>query len=269
MPCFTWYDPRDYVRKTDIDLVKACPKQPDLKDYVLKSTIPPIQKCPSCVCPKVKIEAGLTKDCPKQKNNCPRPQPCGVEQCKTVIKCEPGHKQVHCPKCPEPKPCPQVPEKVCPALSLPKQKFKCPEPKPCAAPTPCRDGEGRCPEQKCPKCEFKGVDTVVKEKSTEEMVSELLNNEDPKLKELLEVLKKKLNIQDDLSNQKKSTLYKKLKGSLSDKLSDFTIEKPDVVFDDYIEPTLSNNSITTNNNTNNKMEPEPFTNYNKLGESDY
>lgn len=268
------YNPRDYVRKTEIDLVKACPKQPDLKDYVLKSTIPPIQKCPSCVCPKVKIEAGLTKECPKPKNNCPRPAPCGVEQCRTVIKCEPGHKQVHCPKCPEPEPCPQVPEKVCPALSLPKSNFKCPDPKPCSLPKPCKDGQGRCPEQKCPKCEFKGVDTVVKEKSTQEMVNELINNDDPKLNELLDLLKDKLNIQDNTTyenNESNNNLYKKLKGALNSKLSDYSISKPedDVIFKDYKEPNIGNNSISTNNNTNNKMEPEPFTNYNKFGESSF
>ena len=62
-PVSSDYNPRDFVRKTEIDLAKACPDEPDLKDYVLKSTIPPIQKCPSCICPKVKIEAGLTKEC--------------------------------------------------------------------------------------------------------------------------------------------------------------------------------------------------------------
>jgi len=263
-PVSSDYNPRDFVRKTEIDLVNACPKQPDLKDYVLKSTIPPIQKCPSCVCPKVKIEAGLTKECPIQKNNCPRPAPCGREQCKNVIKCEPGNKQVHCPKCPQPEACPQVPEKVCPALSLPKSNFKCPDPKPCSLPSPCKDGEGRCPENKCPKCEFKGVDTVVKEKSTEDMVNELLNNQDPKLNELLEVLKNKLNVPDNTTNDHKNNLYNKLKGSLNNKLSEYSISKPktDVIFEDYKEPHIFNNSISKNNNIGNKMDPEPFTNYN-------
>ena len=285
-PVSSDYNPRDFVKKTEIDLVNSCPKQPDLKDYVLKSTIPPIQKCPSCVCPKVKIEAGLTKECPIIKNNCPRPAPCGVQQCRTVIKCEPGHKQVHCPSCPKPKACPQVPEKVCPALSLPKSNFKCPDPKPCSLPSPCKDGEGRCPEQKCPKCEFKGVDTIVKEKSTEDMVNELLNNQDPKLNELLDALKNKLNIKDNEinetnenneineinennennenneTNENNTNLYKKLKGALNNTLSDYTISKRtnDVIFKDYIEPFVNYNSISRNNSSN-KMDPEPFANY--------
>ena len=111
------------------------------------------------------------------------------------------------------------------------------------------------------------------------MVNELLNNEDPKLNELLNVLKNKLNIQDNSSNDNSSNdnssngnnnnLYKKLKGALNDKLSDYSISEPtpDVIFEDYEEPNILNNSITTNNKTSNKMDPEPFTNYNRLGES--
>ena len=37
--------------------------------------------------PKSKVSAGMCKECPKPKNNCPKPQPCGVEQCRDVIKC--------------------------------------------------------------------------------------------------------------------------------------------------------------------------------------
>ena len=192
-PVSSDYRASDYIRKSEME-IPSCPPQPDLKDFVLKSTIPPIQKCPSCVCPKVKLEAGLCKKCPEPKNNCPKPQPCGYEQCKNVIKCEPWQKQVHCPKCPEPKPCPQLPHQVCPAISLPKHNIKCPEPKACPLPTPCKDGDGRCPEKKCPSCTFKGVEAVEKEKSTEEMVNELLNSEDPKLIQLLERLKTKLNV---------------------------------------------------------------------------
>ena len=39
----------------------------DIKDYVLKTTIPPVQKCPSCVCPKVKVSAGMCKKCPEEQ----------------------------------------------------------------------------------------------------------------------------------------------------------------------------------------------------------
>ena len=267
------YNPRDFLRKTEIDLAKACPVQPDLQDYVLKTTIPPIQKCPSCICPKVMVEAGLTKDCPIPKNNCPPPQPCGVEQCKTVIKCEPGQKQVHCPKCPAPTACPQVPQQVCPALTLPKQDFKCPSPKPCSMPTPCKDGEGRCPEKNCPKCSFKGVDTVVREKSTEEMINELLDSQDPKLNVLLETLKNKLNIQEP---QQSSISMNNINEMLNNKLSNYTPNTPsaapttssmnmEIDFNDTNPPnnSNSNNSISTNNNVhynNNKNPPQPFDN---------
>ena len=61
------YNPSDFVKKSEIDLQNQCPKLPDLKDYVLKSTIPPVQKCPSCVCPKVKVSAGMCKKCPEPK----------------------------------------------------------------------------------------------------------------------------------------------------------------------------------------------------------
>ena len=192
-PVESAYDPDDYVRKTEINM-RACKAQPDLKDYVLKSTIPPIQKCPSCICPKVKVSAGMCKKCPEPKNNCPKPAPCDVAQCKNVVKCEPYYKQVSCPKCPAPQACPEPPKRLCPALTIDKPNIKCPAPKPCAMPTPCHDGKGRCPEKKSAKCSFKGIDTVIKDKSVEEIVEKLLNSEDPKLTELLEKLKNKLNV---------------------------------------------------------------------------
>lgn len=189
------YNPANYIKKTEIDLQQSCPKMPDLKDYVLKSTIPPVQKCPSCVCPKVQVDAGLCKKCPEPKNTCPPPEPCSAEQCKKIVKCEPWQKQVSCPKCPAPEPCPQLPQKVCPAITIPDSNIKCPEPKPCPAPGPCRDGEGRCPAQKEPKCNYRGVVT----KSTDEMIEELLTSDDPKLKELLEKLKNKIDINENVS----------------------------------------------------------------------
>jgi len=187
------YNPSNYIKKTEIDLQQSCPKMPNLEDYVLKSTIPPIQKCPSCVCPKIKLDAGLCKKCPEPINNCPKPKPCSIDQCKHVIKCEPHQKQVSCPKCPAPEPCPQLPEKVCPAITIPKSDIKCPAPKPCSI-TPCPNGDGNCPEKKCPKCTYKKVETVIKEKSTEEIVNELINSENTELNNLLETLKNKLNL---------------------------------------------------------------------------
>ena len=187
------YNPSDFVKKTEIDFQKQCPKMPDLKDYVLKSTIPPVQKCPSCVCPKVKVTAGMCKKCPEPKNNCPKPQPCGFEQCKDVIKCGPGDKPYSCPKCPAPKPCPEPIEKVCPALELPKLDFKCPPPKPCPMPGPCPNSEGRCPEADPAKCRYYGVKDVVRDKNVDEIVNELMESNDPKLMSVLENLKAKLN----------------------------------------------------------------------------
>ena len=188
------YNTSDYIRKSEIDFQAQCQKMPDLKDYVLKSTIPPVQKCPSCVCPKVKVSAGMCKKCPEPKNNCPKPEPCGIEQCKDVIKCASNEKQVSCPKCPAPQPCPKPIEKVCPAFEIPKSNVKCPPPQPCPMPNACPDGEGRCPEQKDAKCRYYGVKDVVHEKSVNEVVNELMLSNDPKLQELLENLKSKLDL---------------------------------------------------------------------------
>jgi hypothetical protein len=188
------YNPSDFVKKSEIDLQNQCPKLPDLKDYVLKSTIPPVQKCPSCVCPKVKVSAGMCKKCPEPKNNCPPPQPCGFEQCKDVVKCGPADKPYSCPKCPEPQPCPRPVEKVCPAFEIPKSNLKCPSPQPCANPQPCPNGEGRCPEPQQTKCKYYGVKDIVNERSVDEIVNELMITNDPKLRELLETLKYKMNL---------------------------------------------------------------------------
>ena len=188
------YNPADYMKKSEIDLATACPKLPDLKDYVLKSTIPPVQKCPACVCPKVKVSAGMCKKCPEPRNNCPKPEPCGIEQCKNIIKCAPGNQPVHCPKCPAPEPCPEPPEKVCPAFELPKSDIQCPAPKPCPLPGACPDNQGRCPEPPESKCKYYGIKEVVQERSVNEIVNELLLSDDPELQELLENLKSKLDI---------------------------------------------------------------------------
>lgn len=91
-------DMSKYVLKSSIQPEKICPppKEIDYSRYVLKSTIPPAQKCPPCICPKVKVSAGLCKACPPPpKASCPEVKPCPNQ------------------KCPEPKPCPvsQPPEK--------------------------------------------------------------------------------------------------------------------------------------------------------------
>ena len=122
----------DWVRKSELppNWNKECPAHPDLTNYVLKSTIPPTQKCPPCVCPKIKVNAGLCRepnkeDCIKSgalDDACPKPEPCPV------------------PKCPENKPCPVPKDPICPKCPTPPELGKCPDPE-------------RCPPAKnCPKC---------------------------------------------------------------------------------------------------------------------
>lgn len=124
------YDPSQYIKKTEMKNTVRCPPMPDLTDYVLKSSIPPVQKCPPCVCPKVKVEAGLCKKCPPPLNTCPKPEPC-----------------------------PTQPVKVCPAIKLPVNKPECPAPQACPKPQPC-PAVTRCPKQNCPKCKFYGIKKV-------------------------------------------------------------------------------------------------------------
>ncbi len=93
-------DMSKYILKSSIQPEKICPPQQeiDYSKYILKTTIPPAQKCPACICPKVKVSAGLCKECPPQeKPVCPEVKPCPTSTC------------------PAPKPCP-VPEK-CPTCS--------------------------------------------------------------------------------------------------------------------------------------------------------
>ena len=122
----------EWVRKSELppNWNKNCPAHPDLTNFVLKSTIPPTQNCPSCICPKIKVNAGLCReptkeDCIKSgalKDACPKPEPCPV------------------PKCPEPKPCPVPKDPVCPKCPEAPKQGSCPEPE-------------RCPPAKnCPKC---------------------------------------------------------------------------------------------------------------------
>lgn len=154
----------EWTRKSELppNWNKACPAHPDLTNYVLKSTIPPNQDCPSCICPKIKVDAGLCRepskdDCMKNnlcKDACPPPDPLTPEKCAGII------------KCPEPKPCPPPPEKICPRCPPILEPSPCPRPPlppPCPKPTcpicPKPKEVGKCPStercppsQDCPKC---------------------------------------------------------------------------------------------------------------------
>lgn len=86
-------DLSQYVKKSSIPPEKVCPSVPeiDYSQYVKKSTLPPAEKCPPCIAPKVKVSAGLCRECPPPPP-CPAPQACPEL------------------RCPEPKPCPTQPE---------------------------------------------------------------------------------------------------------------------------------------------------------------
>lgn len=90
-----------YVLKSSIPPEKICPPQReiDYSKYVLKSSLPPPQKCPPCICPKVKVSAGLCQKCPPPPK-CPPPQPCDQAKCPEVQPCPAA------PLCPAPKACP-------------------------------------------------------------------------------------------------------------------------------------------------------------------
>lgn len=90
-----------YVLKSSIPPEKVCPPQQqiDYSKYVLKSSLPPPQKCPPCICPKVKVSAGLCQKCPPPPK-CPAPQPCESTKCPEVAPCPAA------PVCPAPQACP-------------------------------------------------------------------------------------------------------------------------------------------------------------------
>lgn len=100
-------DLNKYVLKSSIPPEKICPpqKEIDYSKYVLKSSLPPVQKCPPCICPKVKVSAGLCKKCPPPPK-CPPPQPCPESRCPEPKPCPDAG------RCPEPEPCPSQSEKV-------------------------------------------------------------------------------------------------------------------------------------------------------------
>jgi hypothetical protein len=210
------YDPSHYIKKTEIE-DKICPNVPDLKDFVLKSSIPPVQNCPSCVCPKVKVAGGLCKKCPDPKTVCPAPKPCGYEECKAIIKCGPNDQIIPpCPKCPEVKPCPKEPVKICPAIKLPTpEDLKCPSPQPCPI---TKNGK------ECPKCSYQGIKTVSHGKNVTELMNELIKKKDSSSRNKLKALKKtldglNLNNVSDLQNslKNKNQTIEDLKQELADK----------------------------------------------------
>ena len=84
-------DLSQYVKKSSIPPEKVCPPAPeiDYSAYVKKSTLPPNEKCPPCIAPKVKVSAGLCRECPPPPA-CPVPEPCPQL------------------RCPEPAPCPTL-----------------------------------------------------------------------------------------------------------------------------------------------------------------
>jgi hypothetical protein len=91
-------DLSQYVKKSSIPPEKVCPTPPevDWSKYVLKSSLPPNQECPPCIAPKVKVSAGLCRECPPAPS-CPAPQPCPSLKCPEPAPCV----QKECPKCDE------------------------------------------------------------------------------------------------------------------------------------------------------------------------
>jgi len=92
-------DLSQYVKKSSIPPEKVCPSTPtvDLSAYVKKSTLPPNEKCPPCISPKVKVSAGLCRECPPPPP-CPAPAPCPACNCPPPAPC-PSQKE--CKKCDE------------------------------------------------------------------------------------------------------------------------------------------------------------------------
>ena len=87
-------DLSQYVKKSSIPPAPVCPPQQeiDYSAYVKKSTLPPNEKCPPCIAPKVKVSAGLCRECPPAPS-CPPPERC------PEVKCPPPA------VCPVPPPC--------------------------------------------------------------------------------------------------------------------------------------------------------------------
>jgi hypothetical protein len=92
-------DLSQYVKKSAIPPAPVCPPTPtiDLSAYVKKSTLPPTEKCPPCIAPKVKVSAGLCRECPPPPP-CPAPEPCPSCNCPPPAPCP---TQKECTKCDE------------------------------------------------------------------------------------------------------------------------------------------------------------------------
>ena len=90
-------DLSQYVKKSSIPPAPVCPPTPtvDLSAYVKKSTLPPNEKCPPCIAPKVKVSAGLCRECPPPPP-CPAPAPCPSCNCPAPAPCP---TQKECTKC--------------------------------------------------------------------------------------------------------------------------------------------------------------------------
>jgi len=93
-------DLSQYVKKSSIPPAPVCPPAPeiDYSAYVKKSTLPPNEKCPPCIAPKVKVSAGLCRECPPAPV-CPPPQRC------PEVKCPPP---AVCPVQPTCRPCDEI-----------------------------------------------------------------------------------------------------------------------------------------------------------------
>jgi len=92
-------DLSQYVKKSSIPPAPVCPPTPeiDYSAYVKKSTLPPNDKCPPCIAPKVKVSAGLCRECPPAPS-CPPPERCPDIKCPPPAPCP---AQVPCTKCDE------------------------------------------------------------------------------------------------------------------------------------------------------------------------
>jgi hypothetical protein len=81
-------DLSQYVKKSSIPPAPVCPPPPviDYSAYVKKSTLPPVDKCPPCIAPKVKVSAGLCRECPPAPS-CPAPERCPDVVCPPQLPC--------------------------------------------------------------------------------------------------------------------------------------------------------------------------------------
>ena len=90
-------DLSQYVKKSSIPPAPVCPPIPEIDyiAYVKKSTLPPIEKCPPCIAPKVKVSAGLCRECPPAPV-CPPPERCPDVKCPPPTPCPPQPSCIPC-----------------------------------------------------------------------------------------------------------------------------------------------------------------------------